>query len=165
MDPEKEVMPGNNYEIIEIEEVTEALGRSGNGRRTVFIASKISPISKITLFESTPIEWHISNDASKTAALERRLENGYYKVLQRLLGEGWEPIGTAPNGRVRSMRRPIPDVVSSKEVTFELDSDDGWRSINGLWVNLTTFTGIGVESNRAGALTGGLHSAPLTGAF
>ena len=76
-------MSGTNYEIIEIEEVTEALGRSGNGRRTVFIASKISPIGKMSLFESSPIEWHISNDELKTAALERKLENGYYKVLQR----------------------------------------------------------------------------------
>lgn len=159
----KVIMTRSKYEIVEIEELCERIGHSGRSRRTTFKASKLSPIGKTTLHKSKPIEWRTTNDKLKTAQLERELETVYHKLLESLLADGWEPIGTSPNGRVRSMRRLISKRASRR--TFDLNSDNGWRSIDGLWINLATFTGVGVETVATGALTGGLQSAPLTGAF
>jgi len=60
-------------------------------------------------------------------AVERARRTLHSQILQALLQEGWEPIGTDANGRVMALRRKLPEAPVADPEAFSWQLTRPWR--------------------------------------
>lgn len=94
------------YEVAQIREIVREVGRFGGIIRLLFVAERTGPESSETIAMSTEIEWQKGKELP-AAELEDRSRVLHNLVLQSLLKDGWEPIGSDHKGRVMALRRVL----------------------------------------------------------
>ncbi len=94
------------YEIAQIREITHEVGRFGGIMRLLFVAERTTHEGTESIAMSTEFEWQKDKKVSEEK-LEQATRNLHNLVLQSLLSDGWEPIGTDEKGRVMALRRKI----------------------------------------------------------
>jgi hypothetical protein len=112
------------FEIGQIREITHEVGRFGGIMRLLFVAERTTHEGTETIAMSSEFEWQ-KNEKIPVEELERTTRNLHNSVLQSLLSDGWEPIGTDERGRVMALRRRL-DAVEPTEPTepTELNEPD-----------------------------------------
>lgn len=117
------------YEVAQIREITREVGRFGGIMRLLFVAEKITVENTETIAMSTEFEWQKDTELSESE-LEQSTRKLHTAVLQALLADGWEPIGTDVKGRVMALRRKIR--VDAQETypaeQFSWEITHAWRS-------------------------------------
>lgn len=124
-------MSEGKFEVAQIREIVHEVGRFGGILRLLFIAEKTSPEGTETIAMTSEFEWQKHQDQGSQEEIERSRRTLHSQVLQALLAEGWEPIGTDADGKVMSLRRKIPEEVSISEretepLTWEINGP--WRT-------------------------------------
>lgn len=96
------------YEVAQIREIVREVGRFGGIMRMLFVAERITPEGSETIAMSTELEWQ-KNEELPEGELDEKARAMHMLVLQSLLKDGWEPIGSDAQGRVMALRRPSAD--------------------------------------------------------
>ena len=99
-------MSETKHEIAQIREVTHEVGRFGGIMRLLFVAERITHEGTETIAMSREFEWQKDKKVSDQE-LEQAARKLHNLVLQSLLSDGWEPIGTDEKGRVMALRRTL----------------------------------------------------------
>ncbi len=99
-------MSETKHEIAQIREVTHEVGRFGGIMRLLFVAERTTHEGTETIAMSREFEWQKDKKVSDQE-LERAARKLHNLVLQSLLSDGWEPIGTDEKGRVMALRRTL----------------------------------------------------------
>ncbi len=95
------------YEVAQIREIIREVGRFGGIMRMLFIAERTSPEGSETIAMSSEFEWQKDAGQYCEEDIKRIRRTLHSHVLQALLAEGWEPIGTDGEGRVMALRREL----------------------------------------------------------
>ncbi len=96
------------HEIAQIREITHEVGRFGGIMRLLFVAERTTHEGTETIAMSSEFEWQKDKKVSEQE-LEQAARQLHNRVLQSLLSDGWEPIGTDEKGRVMALRRTLRD--------------------------------------------------------
>jgi hypothetical protein len=122
-------MPDDTFEVAQIREIVREVGRFGGIMRLLYVAEKITAEDTETIAMSTEFEWQMNvkiSDSDKEQAT-RKLHT---VVLQALLADAWEPIGTDDKGRVMALRRKItqeiPEGSPAEQYSWQITHP--WRS-------------------------------------
>jgi hypothetical protein len=99
-------MSDTKHEIAQIREVTHEVGRFGGIMRLLFVAERTTHEGTETIAMSKEFEWQKDKKVSDQE-LEKAARKMHNLVLQSLLADGWEPIGTDEKGRVMALRRTL----------------------------------------------------------
>ncbi len=102
-------MSETKYEVAQIREITREVGRFGGILRRLYVAERTSPEGIDTIAMSSEFEWQMNADTMDENEIEKASRTLHSHVLQALLADGWEPIGTDSDGRVMALRRPLPE--------------------------------------------------------
>ncbi|MCZ6529372.1 MAG: hypothetical protein O6949_03450 [Chloroflexi bacterium] len=94
------------HEIAQIREITHEVGRFGGIMRLLFVAERTTHEGTETIAMSSEFEWQKAEKIPEEE-LEQATRNLHNMVLQSLLSDGWEPIGTDEKGRVMALRRTL----------------------------------------------------------
>jgi len=94
------------HEIAQIREITHEVGRFGGIMRLLFVAERTTHEGTETIAMSSEYEWQKAERISEEE-LEQATRHLHNLVLQSLLADGWEPIGTDEKGRVMALRRRL----------------------------------------------------------
>ena len=108
-------MSESKHEIAQIREITHEVGRFGGIMRLLFVAEKTTHEGTETIAMSSEYEWQKDEKISEEE-LEQASRNMHNLVLQSLLADGWEPIGTDEKGRVMALRRTLKNVEPAEPV-------------------------------------------------
>ena len=122
-------MSETKHEIAQIREVTHEVGRFGGIMRLLFVAERTTHQGTETIAMSSELEWQ-KDKKMPQEEMERAARKLHNRVLQSLLSDGWEPIGTDEKGRVMALRRTIAveeptEPVETSEPT-EPDANLSW---------------------------------------
>ncbi len=122
-------MSETKHEIAQIREVTHEVGRFGGIMRLLFVAERTTHEGTETIAMSREFEWQKDKKVSDQE-LERAARKLHNLVLQSLLSDGWEPIGTDEKGRVMALRRTLTSDESANRVgtsqPIEPDDNFSW---------------------------------------
>lgn len=122
-------MSEDPYEVAQIREITREVGRFGGIMRLLFVAEKITVENTETIAMSTEFEWQ-TNEKLSESELEQATRKLHTVVLQALLADGWEPIGTDAKGRVMALRRKMrvgeSEGYSAEQFSWQITHP--WRS-------------------------------------
>ena len=99
-------MSETKHEIAQIREITHEVGRYGGIMRLLYVAERTTHEGTETIAMSKEFEWQ-KDEKITDEELERAGRKLHNLVLQSLLSEGWEPIGTDEKGRVMALRRTL----------------------------------------------------------
>ena len=99
-------MSETKHEIAQIREITHEVGRFGGIMRLLFVAERTTHEGTETIAMSREFEWQKDKKVSEQE-LEQAARKLHSLVLQSLLSDGWEPIGTDEKGRVMALRRTL----------------------------------------------------------
>ena len=99
-------MSETKHEIVQIREITHEVGRFGGIMRLWFVAERTTHEGTETIAMSNEFEWQKDKKVSEQE-LEQATRKMHNMVLQSLLSDGWEPIGTDEKGRVMALRRTL----------------------------------------------------------
>ena len=115
------------YEIAQIREITREVGRFGGIMRLLFVAERTTHEGTETIAMSSEFEWQKDKKVSEEE-LEQATRNLHNLVLQSLLSDGWEPIGTDEAGRVMALRRTLSaeEPIQPTEPRDEPDTNLSW---------------------------------------
>ena len=108
-------MSETKHEIAQIREVTHEVGRFGGIMRLLFVAERTTHEGTETIAMSREFEWQKDKKVSDQE-LEKAARKLHNLVLQSLLSDGWEPIGTDEKGRVMALRRTLTSDESANRV-------------------------------------------------
>jgi hypothetical protein len=122
-------MSETKHEIAQIREITREVGRFGGIMRILYVAERTTHEGTETIAMSKEFEWQKDKNLSEQE-LEQATRKLHNLVLQSLLSDGWEPIGTDEKGRVMALRRTLvgeepPEPVEISEPT-EPDDNLSW---------------------------------------
>jgi hypothetical protein len=97
--------------------------------RLLFVAERITVDKTETIAMSTEFEWQRDQKISDSD-LEQATRKLHTGVLQALLKEAWEPVGTDNRGRVMALRRKIRQEESPTEPAerYSWEITHPWRS-------------------------------------
>jgi len=122
-------MPEDQFEVAQIREIRREVGRFGGIMRLLFVAERISVEDTETIAMSTEFEWQLNVKVSESD-MEQATRKLHTAVLQALLADAWEPIGTDSQGRVMALRRKIaqevPEGTSAEQYSWQITHP--WRS-------------------------------------
>ena len=122
-------MSDSKHEIAQIREITHEVGRFGGIMRLLFVAEKTTHEGTETIAMSSEYEWQKDEKISEEE-LEQAARNMHNLVLQSLLADGWEPIGTDEKGRVMALRRTLKSAEPAEPVETpeapKPDADISW---------------------------------------
>ncbi len=122
-------MSETKHEIAQIREVTHEVGRFGGIMRLLFVAERTTHEGTETIAMSREFEWQKDKKVSDQE-LEQAARKLHNLVLQSLLSDGWEPIGTDEKGRVMALRRTLtgeePTDPAETSKPTEPDSNLSW---------------------------------------
>ena len=122
-------MPEDQFEVAQIREIRREVGRFGGIMRLLFVAERITVEATETIAMSTEFEWQMNVKVSDSD-MEQATRKLHTAVLQALLADAWEPIGTDGQGRVMALRRKIaqevPDATSAEQYSWQITHP--WRS-------------------------------------
>jgi hypothetical protein len=122
-------MPEDQFEVAQIREIRREVGRFGGIMRLLFVAERISVEATETIAMSTEFEWQMNVKVSDSD-MEQATRKLHTAVLQALLADAWEPIGTDDKGRVMALRRKIaqevPEGTSPEQYSWQITHP--WRS-------------------------------------
>ena len=123
-------MSETKYEVAQIREIIREVGRFGGIMRMLFVAERTSPDGSETIAMSSEFEWQKNAEHYDDEDIERTRRTLHNHVLQALLAEGWEPIGTDGEGRVMALRRELPqrDDEAHAAETFSWKLTHPWRT-------------------------------------
>ncbi|MFQ5944386.1 MAG: hypothetical protein ACE5JF_12620 [Anaerolineales bacterium] len=107
------------YEVAQIREINHEVGRFGGIMRVLFVAERTTHEGTETIAMSNEFEWQ-KDKKMPEEELEQAARQLHNLVLQSLLSDGWEPIGTDEKGRVMALRRKI----GAKEQTEPEETED-----------------------------------------
>ncbi len=99
-------MSETKYEVAQIREITHEVGRFGGIMRLLFVAERTTHEGTETIAMSSEYEWQKDKRISEEE-LEHAARHLHTLVLQSLLSDGWEPIGTDEKGRIMALRRKV----------------------------------------------------------
>jgi hypothetical protein len=99
-------MTETTYEVAQIRQITREVGRFGGIMRLLFVAEKTGPDGTETIAMSSEYEWQ-KDKRLPEGELEDMSRHLHNVVLQSLLTDGWEPVGTDERGRIMALRRAI----------------------------------------------------------
>jgi hypothetical protein len=99
-------MTETTYEVAQIRQINREVGRFGGIMRLLFVAEKTTPEGTETIAMSSEFEWQKDKKLPE-GELEDMTRHLHSLVLQSLLRDDWEPIGTDDKGRVMALRRVI----------------------------------------------------------
>lgn len=121
-------MNETTYEVAQIRQITREVGRFGGIMRLLFVAERISPTGTETIAMSSEFEWQKEQRLAE-GELEDTSRHLHGLVLQSLLRDGWEPVGTDEQGRVMALRRPIEaeDPEKQSRGRFSWNFTHPWR--------------------------------------
>jgi hypothetical protein len=122
-------MPEDQFEVAQIREIRREVGRFGGIMRLLFVAERITVEATETIAMSTEFEWQMNVKVSDSD-MEQATRKLHTAVLQALLADAWEPIGTDDKGRVMALRRKIaqevPEGTSPEQYSWQITHP--WRS-------------------------------------
>ena len=122
-------MPEDQFEVAQIREIRREVGRFGGIMRLLFVAERITVEATETIAMSTEFEWQMNVKVSDSD-MEQATRKLHTAVLQALLADAWEPIGTDGQGRVMALRRKIaqevPEGTSAEQYSWQITHP--WRS-------------------------------------
>ena len=122
-------MPEDQFEVAQIREIRREVGRFGGIMRLLFVAERITVEATETIAMSTEFEWQLNVKVSESD-MEQATRKLHTAVLQALLADAWEPIGTDSQGRVMALRRKIaqevPEGTSAEQYSWQITHP--WRS-------------------------------------
>ena len=120
-------MSETKHEIAQIREITHEVGRFGGIMRLLFVAERTTHDGTATIAMSNEFEWQKDKKVAGQE-LERATRKLHNMVLQSLLADGWEPIGTDEKGRVMALRRTlvVEEPVEKTEQPSEPDENLSW---------------------------------------
>lgn len=121
-------MGEGKFEVAQIREILREVGRFGGIMRLLFIAEKTSPEGTETIAMTSEFEWQKQHDLESQEDVERARRTLHSQILQALLEEGWEPIGTDAGGRVMALRRKLPEAQVSDPEAFSRAPTRLWRN-------------------------------------
>lgn len=115
------------HEIAQIREITREVGRFGGIMRMLFVAERTTHEGTETIAMSSEFEWQKDKKLPEQE-LEQATRQLHNLVLQSLLSDGWEPIGTDEKGRVMALRRIIgaEEPVAETSEPAEPDNNFSW---------------------------------------
>ncbi len=114
------------FEIAQIREITHEVGRFGGIMRLLFVAERTTHEGTETIAMSSEFEWQ-KDEKIPEEELEHATRNLHNLVLQSLLSDGWEPIGTDERGRIMALRRRLAAVESTEPTeSNEPDTSLSW---------------------------------------
>jgi len=97
--------------------------------RLLFVAERITVEATETIAMSTEFEWQMNVKVSDSD-MEQATRKLHTAVLQALLADAWEPIGTDSQGRVMALRRTVaqevPEGTSAEQYSWQITHP--WRS-------------------------------------
>jgi hypothetical protein len=122
-------MPEDTYEIAQIREIVREVGRFGGIMRLLFVAERITVDKSETIAMSSEFEWQKSEKLTDSD-LEQATRKLHTTVLQALLKDAWEPVGTDNRGRVMALRRKIrqEESASAPAERYSWEVTHPWRS-------------------------------------
>ena len=122
-------MSETKHEIAQIREITHEVGRFGGIMRLLFVAERTTHEGTETIAMSREFEWQKDKKVSDQE-LEQAARKLHNLVLQSLLSDGWEPIGTDEKGRVMALRRTLtgeePTMSAETSEPIEPDENLSW---------------------------------------
>ena len=122
-------MPEDQFEVAQIREIRREVGRFGGIMRLLFVAERITVEATETIAMSTEFEWQMNVKVSDSD-MEQATRKLHTAVLQALLADAWEPIGTDNQGRVMALRRKVaqevPEGTSAEQYSWQITHP--WRS-------------------------------------
>ncbi|MFQ5943533.1 MAG: hypothetical protein ACE5JF_08270 [Anaerolineales bacterium] len=122
-------MSETKHEIAQIREIIHEVGRFGGIMRLLYVAERTTHAGTETVAMSSEFEWQ-KDEKIPEEELERASRQLHNRVLQSLLSDGWEPIGTDEKGRVMALRRTIgkeePAKPTEKPEPTKPDKDFSW---------------------------------------
>ncbi len=122
-------MSETKHEIAQIREITHEVGRFGGIMRLLFVAERTTHEGTETIAMSREFEWQKDKKVSDQE-LEQAARKLHNLVLQSLLSDGWEPIGTDEKGRVLALRRTLtgeePTNLTETSEPIEPDENLSW---------------------------------------
>jgi hypothetical protein len=122
-------MPEDQFEVAQIREIRREVGRFGGIMRLLFVAERITVEATETIAMSTEFEWQMNVKVSDSD-MEQATRKLHTAVLQALLADAWEPIGTDDKGRVMALRRKItqeiPEGSPAEQYSWQITHP--WRS-------------------------------------
>jgi hypothetical protein len=121
-------MGEGKFEVAQIREIVREVGRFGGIMRLLFIAEKTSPEGTETIAMTSEFEWQKQHDQESQEDVERARRTLHSQILQALLEEGWEPVGTDAIGRVMALRRKLPEAQVTDPEAFSLELTRPWRN-------------------------------------
>lgn len=115
------------FEYCEIKEAHLDSGFLGMGfgqpRPAYFVAYQGSTIisrSREFVFRTSESYSPEDKEAAVSEQIKRYKDGAHHYVLQRLLSQGWEPVGTDEAGRMTTLRRPVARSAGLKARPAEL---------------------------------------------
>jgi hypothetical protein len=112
------------YEVAQIREITHEVGRFGGIMRLLFVAERTTHEGTETIAMSNEFEWQKDKKIPEEK-LDQAARQLHSLVLQSLLSDGWEPIGTDEKGRIMALRRKIaPEAVMEPVEATESSEPD-----------------------------------------
>ena len=121
-------MGEGKFEVAQIREIQREVGRFGGIMRLLFIAEKTSPEGTETIAMTSEFEWQKQHDQESREDVERARRTLHSQILQALLEDGWEPIGTDAGGRVMALRRKLPEAQVKDPEAFSREPTRLWRN-------------------------------------
>jgi hypothetical protein len=118
-------MSETKHEIAQIREIIREVGRYGGIMRMLYVAERTTHEGTETIAMSKEFEWQKDKNLSEQE-LEQATRKLHNLVLQSLLSDGWEPIGTDEKGRVMALRRTLVGEEPSEpvEISEPTEPDD-----------------------------------------
>ncbi len=127
--PRPNRMSDIKHEVAQIREVTHEVGRFGGIMRLLFVAERTTHEGTETIAMSSEFEWQ-KDKKMPQEELDRAARKLHNLVLQSLLSDGWEPMGTDEKGRVMALRRKLvseePAEQAESKEPLEPDSNLSW---------------------------------------
>ena len=124
-------MSETKHEVAQIREIIHEVGRFGGIMRLLFVAERTTHEGAEASAISSEFQWQKDKKVSEEE-LEQATRHLPHLVLQSLLSDGWEPIGTDEKGRVMALRRtldadePAEPAEQPKATPTEPDSSLSW---------------------------------------
>lgn len=121
-------MAEGKFEVVQIREILREVGRFGGVMRLLFVAEKISPEGTENIAMTSEFEWQKHKDQRSQEEVERARRTLHSQILQALLEQGWEPIGTDASGRVMALRRQLPEAPLPETEAISWELTRSWRN-------------------------------------
>jgi hypothetical protein len=116
------------FEVAQIREILREVGRYGGIMRLLFVAEKTSPEGTENIAMTSEFEWQKHKDEDSLEEMERTRRTLHSQILQALLDQGWEPIGTDASGRVMALRRQLPEAPLPDPEALSWQPTRTWRN-------------------------------------